>query len=66
MILSMQAFDEFLQYHHFKIENLRNSRKYDDTWMLHVGRLVAPIYLKDAYSTEPISKDDEKYLKIYI
>ena len=58
MILNLRAFNEFVQYHHFKMDTLETAIN-----MMTTGCFMASIDLKDAYYTVPISTDHQKYLK---
>lgn len=58
MILNLRAFNEFVQYHHFKMDTLEMAVK-----MMKPGCFMASIDLKDAYYTVPISHAHQKYLK---
>ena len=58
MILNLRAFNEFVQYHHFKMDTLETAIN-----MMTPGCFMVSIDLKDAYYTVPISTDHQKYLK---
>ena len=58
MILNLRAFNEFVQYHRFKMDTLEMAIN-----MMTPGCFMASIDLKDAYYTVPISTDHQKYLK---
>ena len=58
MILNLRAFNEFVQYHHFKMDTLEMAVK-----MMKPGCFMASIDLKDAYYTVPIFHAHQKYLK---
>ena len=58
MILNLRAFNEFVQYHHFKMDTLEMAVK-----MMKPGCFMASIDLKDAYYTVPISHAHQQYLK---
>lgn len=61
MILNLQDFNEFVQYHHFKMDTLETAVK-----MTKPGCFMASIDLKDAYYTVPIYHAPPKISKIYI
>lgn len=61
MILNLQDFNEFVQYHHFKMDTLETAVK-----MTKPGCFMALIDLKDAYYTVPIYHAPPKISKIYI
>ena len=58
MILNLRAFNEFVQYHHFKMDTLEMAVK-----MMKPGCFMASNDLKDAYYTVPIFHAHQKYLK---
>ena len=58
MILNLRAFNELVQYHHFKVDTLEMSVK-----MMKPGCFMASIDLRDAYYTVPIFHAHQKYLK---
>ena len=58
MILNLRGFNEFVQYHHFKMDTLEAAVN-----LMKPGCFMASIDLKDAYYTVAISKAHQKYLK---
>ena len=58
MILNLKPFNEFVQYHHFKMDTLKSAIK-----MMKPGCYMASIDLKDAYYSVPVAKEHQKYLK---
>lgn len=58
MILNLRAFNEFVQYHHFKMDTVETAIN-----MMTPGCFMASIDLKNAYYTMAISTDHQKYLK---
>ena len=58
MILNLKPFNEFVQYHHFKMDTLESAIK-----MMKPGCYMASIDLKDAYYSVPVAKEHQKYLK---
>ena len=57
-ILSLKEFNEFIAYHHFKMDTLEA-----DISMMKPGCFMASVDLKDAYYTVPIHPSHQKYLK---
>lgn len=58
MILNLKLFNEFVQYHHFKMDTLESAIR-----MMKPGCYMASIDLKDAYYSVPVAKEHQKYLK---
>ena len=58
MILNLKPFNEFVQYHHFKMDTLESAIK-----MMKPGCYMASIDLKDAYYSVTVAKEHQKYLK---
>ena len=58
MILNLKQFNEWVEYHHFKMDTLDTV-----TRMMKPGCFMASVDLKDAYYTVPIHSDHQKYLK---
>ena len=58
MILNLRAFNECVQYHHFKMDTLETAIN-----MMTPGCFIASIDRKDAYCTVPISTDHKKNVK---
>ena len=57
-ILNLKAFNEFVAYHHFKMDTLEVAVN-----MMRPGCFMALVDLKDAYYTVPIHPSHQKYLK---
>ena len=57
-ILSLKQFNEFVEYHHFKMDTLETSIN-----MTKPGYCMASVDLKDAYYNVPIDPSHQKYLK---
>ena len=58
MILNLKLFNEFVQYHHFKMDTLESAIR-----MMKPGCYMASINLKDAYYSVPVATEHQKYLK---
>ena len=58
MILNLRKFNEYVAYHHFKMEGLHLAIQ-----MMTPGCYMASIDLKDAYYAVPIAEEHRKYLK---
>ncbi len=58
MILNPKCLNEFVQYHHFRMDTIWTAVR-----MMHPGCYMASIDLKDAYYSVSIHKDHQKYLK---
>ena len=58
MILNLRAFNECVQYHHFKMDTLETAIN-----MMTPGCFIASIDRKDTYCTVPISTDHKKNVK---
>ena len=56
MIHNLRTFNEFVQYHHFKMDTLEMAVK-----MMKPGCFMSSIDLKDAYYTVPIFHAHQKY-----
>jgi len=61
MILNLRAFNEFVQYHHFKMDTLEMAVK-----MTKPRCFMASIDLKDVYYTVPVFHEHQKYLKFIL
>ena len=57
-ILNLKAFNEFIAYHHFKMDTLEAVVN-----MMRPGCFMASVDLKGAYYTVPIHPSHQKYLK---
>ena len=57
-ILNLKACNEFIAYHHFKMDTLEAAVN-----MMRPGCFMASVDLKDAYYTVPIHPSHQKYLK---
>ena len=58
MILNLKGLNKFIEYHHFKIDNIKTVIK-----MMKPNCFTASIDIKDAYYTVPIAESDQKFLK---
>ena len=58
MILNLKKFNEFVEYHHFKMDTLDTVIK-----MMKPGCFMASVDLRDAYYTVPVHPEHRKYLK---
>jgi hypothetical protein len=58
MILNLKSFNQYVEYHHFKMETLEAAIK-----LMKPGCYMASIDLKDAYYTVAIHTEHQKYLK---
>ena len=58
MILNLKKFNEFVEYHHFKVGTLETVVK-----MMKPGCFMASVDLRDAYYTVPVHPEHRKYLK---
>ena len=59
-ILNLKACNEFIVYHHFKMDTLEAAVN-----MMRPGCFMASVDLKDAYYTVPIHPSHQKYLKFW-
>ena len=57
MILNLKPFNEFVDYHHFKMDILCTALK-----LIRPGCFMASVDLKDAYYSIPIAEEDRKFL----
>ena len=57
-ILNLKAFNEFVEYHHFKMDTLESAIR-----IIKPDCYMASIDLKDAYYTVAIAEEHQKYLK---
>ena len=57
-ILNLKTFNEFVEYHHFKMDTLETAIR-----MMKPGCYMASIDLKDAYYTVAVAEEHQKYLK---
>ena len=57
MILNLKPFNEFVDYHHFKMDTLCTALK-----LIRPGCFMASVDLKDAYYPIPIAEEDRKFL----
>ena len=58
MILNLKRFNQYVAYHHFKMDTLDTVIK-----LMKPGCYMASIDLRDAYYTVAIHPDNQKYLK---
>ena len=58
LILNLQQLNESVEYHHFKMENLRNA-----ITLMTPNCFMASIDLKDAYYSVSVNKNHRKYLR---
>lgn len=58
MILNLKPINEFVQYHHFKMDTLVSAIR-----MMKPGCYMASIDLRDASYSVPVAKEHQKYLK---
>ena len=58
MILNLKSLNEFVLYHHFKMDTIQTALK-----LMRPGCFMASVDLKDAYYSVPVAKEDRKYLK---
>ena len=58
MILNLKPLNEFVLYHHFKMDTIQTALK-----LMRPGCFMASVDLKDAYYSVPVAKEDRKYLK---
>ena len=58
MILNLKPLNEFVSYHHFKMDTIQTALK-----LMRPGCFMASVDLKDAYYSVPVAKEDRKYLK---
>ena len=58
MILNLKKFNEYVQYHHFKMDTLEVAIK-----LMKPGCYMASVDLEDAYHTVAIHPEHQKYLK---
>ena len=61
MILNLKQLNEFIVYHHFKMDSLQAA-----TELMKPGCFMASIDLKDAYYTVSIHQEFQKYLKFQV
>ena len=59
MILNLKELNEFVVYHHFKMDSLQAAAR-----LMKPGCFMASIDLNDAYYSVPIHRDYQKYLKV--
>ena len=59
-ILNLKQFNEFVEYHHFKMDTLETAIN-----MIKPGCYMASVDLKDAYYTVPIDPGHQKLLKFW-
>ena len=57
MIFNLKPFNEFVDYHHFKMDTLCTALK-----LIRPGCFMASVDLKDAYYSIPIAEEDRKFL----
>lgn len=57
MILNLKPLNEFVDYHHFKMDTFRTALK-----LIRPGCFMASVDLKDAYYSIPIAEEDRKFL----
>lgn len=57
MILNLKPLNEFVDYHHFKMDTFNTAIK-----LVKPGCFMASIDLKDAYYSIPVAKEDRKFL----
>jgi len=58
--LNLKQFNEFVEYHHFKIDTLETAIN-----MIKPGCFMASVDLKDAYYTVPIDPGHQKFVKFW-
>ena len=58
MILNLKQLNEFVSYHHFKMDTIQTALK-----LMRPGCFMASVDLKDAYYSVPIALEDRKYFK---
>ena len=58
--LNLKQFNEFVEYHHFKIDTLKTAIN-----MIKPGCFMASVDLKDAYYTVPIDPGHQKFVKFW-
>ena len=59
MILNLKPLNEFVDYHHFKMDTFRTTLK-----PIRPGCFMASVDLKDAYYSIPIAEEDRKFLMV--
>ena len=59
-ILNLKQFNEFVEYHHFKMDTLETAFN-----MIKPGCYMASVDLKDGYYTVPIDPGHQKFLKFW-
>ena len=57
MILNLKPLNEFVDYHHFKMDTFRTALK-----LIRPGCFMASVDLKDAYYSIPTAGEDRKFL----
>ena len=57
MILNLKPLNEFVDYHHFKMDTFRTALK-----LIRPGCFMASVDLKDAYYSIPIAEEDRTFL----
>ena len=57
MILNLKPLNEFVDYHHFKMDTFRTALK-----LIRPGCFMASVDLNDAYYSIPIAEEDRKFL----
>ena len=58
MILNLKPLNEFVLYHHFKMDTIQTALK-----LMRLGCFMASVDIKDAYYSVPVAKEERKYLK---
>ena len=58
MILNLKHLNEYVAYHHFKMDTIQTALK-----LLRPGCFMASVDLKDTYYSVPVAEEDTKYLK---
>ena len=61
MILNLKPLNEFVNYHHFKIDTFRTALK-----LIGPACFMASVDLKDAYYSIPIAEEDRKFLMTFV
>ena len=57
MILNLKPLNEFVDYHHFKMDTFQTALK-----LIQPGSFMASVHLKDAYYSIPVHPEHRKYL----